>query len=142
MKALKVHNEKMATDFNKVQKLDRDYEDVSGVSPIRYRHKVNLYGLESGIGQFCPIMVENLTRMPEPEEYEDPAILAKNKDKSPLKETKKTNEPKEKSKSPAPAAPAKDKKDEKKKKPAKLVVTNQNKKKAADFSQFNVPGTF
>jgi hypothetical protein len=63
--------------FNPTQKLDRNYEDVSGVSPIRCRHDIDMYGLKDGIGKFNPIMVENINRMPDPDEYEDPDVLKK-----------------------------------------------------------------
>ena len=67
----------MATVFNQKQRLDRDFLDVSGVSPIKNRHPIDLYGLESGLGHFNPIMVENLNKIPEPKDYEDKAALAK-----------------------------------------------------------------
>jgi hypothetical protein len=47
------------------------------VSPIACRHKVDLYGLKDSIGVFNPIMVENINKLPEPEDYEDPAVLKK-----------------------------------------------------------------
>jgi len=56
-----------------------DFKDVSGVSPIRCRHEIDLYGVKSGLGKFNPIMVENINKIPEPEEFEDPAILNKHK---------------------------------------------------------------
>jgi len=56
--------------------------DVSGVSPIRYRHEIDLYGLKDGTGKFCPIMVENLNKIPEPDEYADPDLLKKEADRS------------------------------------------------------------
>ena len=59
----------MSTVFNQKQKLDRDYLDVSGVSPIKNRHEIDLYGVKSGLGKFNPIMVENINKIPEPEEY-------------------------------------------------------------------------
>ena len=43
--------------------------NAPGVSPIRCRHKIDLYGTTSGVGYFNPIMVMNLDKMPEPEEY-------------------------------------------------------------------------
>lgn len=69
----------MATQFNQNQKFDKDYVDLSGVSPIRCRHEIDLYGVKSGLGKFNPIMVENINKLPEPEEFEDPNILKKNK---------------------------------------------------------------
>ena len=56
--------------------------DVSGVSPIRYRHEIDLYGLKDGTGKFCPIMVENLNKIPDPDEYADPDLLKKEADRS------------------------------------------------------------
>jgi hypothetical protein len=29
---------------------DRDYEKSSGVSPIKFRHEIDLYGCKSGVG--------------------------------------------------------------------------------------------
>lgn len=69
LKVLKAHNEFLSTEFNKKSKLDRDYLDVPGVSPIKCRHEVNLYGVKDGIGYFNPIMVENINKMPEDEEF-------------------------------------------------------------------------
>lgn len=81
--------------FNPRQKLDRNYEEVSGVSPIRLRHETDLYGLKDGIGKFNPIMVENINKLPEEEEYEDPDILKKRKKsaekRTPLKSSQKPN---------------------------------------------------
>lgn len=77
--------------FNPTQKLDRNFEEVSGVSPLRCRHEIDLYGLKNGVGMFTPIMVENINRIPEPDEYEDPDILKKQKFKSPLKSSQKPN---------------------------------------------------
>jgi hypothetical protein len=65
----------MATRFNEIQKFDRDFIDVSGVSPIRCRHEIDLYGIKSGLGKFNPIMVENINKLPEPEDYENPKLL-------------------------------------------------------------------
>lgn len=48
-----------------VEALDRNYENVSGVSPIKTRHAVDLLGLKCGVGQFNPIMVENVNKLPE-----------------------------------------------------------------------------
>ena len=45
-KAVQVHNERMASRFNEIQKFDRDYLDVPGVSPIRCRHEIDLYGVK------------------------------------------------------------------------------------------------
>jgi hypothetical protein len=41
-----------------------------------------LYGVKSGLGKFNPIMVENINKLPEPEEFEDPKILNKNKSRA------------------------------------------------------------
>jgi hypothetical protein len=65
--------------FNQKQKLDRNFEEVSGVSPIGCRHAVDLYGLKDSVGVFNPIMVENINKMPEPDDYEDPILLKKQK---------------------------------------------------------------
>lgn len=107
--------------------------------------------MKDGIGVFNPIMVENINKLPEPEDYEDPAVLKRQKSnekkkmvsKSPLKSSQKPNIA-EKSKSPAkPAASSKltGKLDRKNTAP-KLVLTNQNKKNERDFTQFEMPGTF
>ena len=52
---------------------------MSGVSPIACRHPVDLYGLKDSLGVFNPIMVENVNKIPEPEDFEDPAVLNKMK---------------------------------------------------------------
>ena len=107
LKATKAHYEAQNTMFNNKQKLDRNYEEVSGVSPIRLRHDTDLYGLKDGIGKFNPIMVENINKMPEEDDYEDPDILKKKKAKemkSPLKSSQKPNmESASKAKSPSAA---------------------------------------
>ena len=136
-KAIRAHNEDQMNKFNQKQKLDRNFEEVSGVSPIACRHPVDLYGLKNSIGVFNPIMVENINKLPEPEEYEDPVVLKKmksaekkkNASKSPLKSSSKANI--DQNKSPAkpaakPTASAKVYgKVEKVKNPAaKLVLTN------------------
>ena len=77
--AVKAHNENMANRFNEIQKFDRDWAEVPGVSPIRCRHEVDLYGVKSGVGKFNPIMVENVNKLLEPEDYEDAKTLAKKK---------------------------------------------------------------
>ena len=55
--------------------MDRDYEDVSGVSPIRNRHDVDLYGVKNGLGKFNPIMVENVNKIPDIYDYEAPEVI-------------------------------------------------------------------
>ena len=42
--ALKYHNEDVGNTFNQTKKFDRDYEGVAGVSPIKRRHPVDLFG--------------------------------------------------------------------------------------------------
>lgn len=61
--------------FNQKQKLDRDFLDVPGVSPLRFRHDIDLYGTKSGLGQFNPIMVENINKIPDIYDCEDPRML-------------------------------------------------------------------
>lgn len=36
-----------------------------------------MYGVKSGLGSLNPILLENINRIPEPEEYEDPDVLKK-----------------------------------------------------------------
>lgn len=116
--AVKVHNEKMATRFNEIQKFDRDYLDVAGVSPIRCRHEIDLYGVKSGLGKFNPIMVENINKLPEPEDFEHPEILKNMAAKSAKKEAKDPKSAQKKvEKSPVPAPG-------KVKTPSKLILTN------------------
>lgn len=79
LKAAKAHHELQMNKFNQKQKLDRNFEEVSGVSPIGCRHPVDLYGIKDSIGIFNPIMVENINKLPEPEDYEDPMVLKKQK---------------------------------------------------------------
>jgi len=67
----------MADKFNQKSKLDRDFLEVSGVSPIRCRHEYDLYGVKSGIGKFNPIMVENLNKIPEDGDFLGPNELKK-----------------------------------------------------------------
>ena len=125
-KAVKVHNENMSTQFNQIQQLDRDFKEASGVSPIRYRHDIDLYGVSCGMGSLAPILLENLNRLPDPEEYEDPRIVKKNAAKE-AKEKEKADAKaaKEGKKPPAPKpakAPAAAKKGGGKQ--SKLVLTN------------------
>jgi len=87
-----------------------------------------------------PIMLENINRIPEPEDFEDPVMLAKMGYKSPSKVEK----------SPLGASQAGNQSQMKgaagektaQKGPQKLVVTNQGKKKGPDFSQPMLPGSF
>lgn len=105
-KAVKAHNVAMADKFNQGAKLDRDFLDVSGVSPIRCRHEYDLYGVKSGIGKFNPIMVENINKIPEEEDFLDNATLKKKaaqKEKSAAKGAEKGEKKKEEK---APAKPA------------------------------------
>jgi hypothetical protein len=57
IKKIKLHQEAMATQLNQVAAMDRDFMNAPGVSPIRMRHPMDLYGSKSGIGHFNPIMV-------------------------------------------------------------------------------------
>ena len=75
LKAYKAHYADMGTRFNQDQRLDRDHEDVSGVSPIRHRHDVDLYGVKNGLGKFNPIMVENVNRIPDIYDYDAPEAI-------------------------------------------------------------------
>lgn len=85
----KAHANVQTSQVNQNAKLDRDYEFATGVSPIRFRHEIDLYGTKIGVGKFNPIMVENLHRFPDPEEYQHGVM---NKDKQ--------NKEKEKEKTP------------------------------------------
>ena len=72
--------------------LDRDFANAPGVSPIRYRHHTDLYGVLSGVGFLNPIMVQNLLKNPEPEEYmpeEDLKKIGKSAKKESASKTKK-----------------------------------------------------
>lgn len=63
---LKAHNERIGNKVAPTKKLDGMYMNVSGVSPIRCRHEIDLYGLKDGTGYFNPIMVDNINgRYPE-----------------------------------------------------------------------------
>jgi hypothetical protein len=116
----------MATRVNQMAKLDKDYDFVSGVSPIRFRHETNIYGTGCGLGKFLPIMVENLNKLPEPEDYKNPDDISKKKEKGILKkEDKKDNKPTVELK--------------KEKKKVVLVLSNSNKSKSKDFSKFSKP---
>ena len=121
--------------FNPTQKLDRNFEEVSGVSPIRCRHDTDLYGLKDGVGKFNPIMVENINKIPEPDEYEDPEILKKQK--SPLKSSQKPNM---QSSAKSPGTAKTGARVEKTK--SKLILSNQGGPPKRDFSQFEMPATF
>jgi hypothetical protein len=95
---------------------------VAGVSPIRCRHEIDLYGVKSGLGKFNPIMVENINKLPEPEDFEHPDILKQNAAKSAKKDAAKDPKSAKKEAPPKPA-PGKCKT------PSKLVLTNQDKGK-------------
>ena len=83
LKAYKAHCAELSTKFNHDQRLDRDHEDVSGVSPIRHRHNVDLYGVKNGLGKFNPIMVENINKIPDIYDYAAPEVVKEfNQDKS------------------------------------------------------------
>ena len=81
--AVKKHKEELTNQLAKTAKLDRDYENVSGVSPIQNRPEIDLYGVKSGLGTLNPILLENVNRIPEPEDYEDPELLKKRGYKKP-----------------------------------------------------------
>lgn len=83
LEALKKHKEDLSNQLAKVQKLDRDIEHASGVSPIQNRPEIDLYGVKSGLGTLNPILLENINKIPEPEDYEDPELLKKRGYKSP-----------------------------------------------------------
>ena len=133
--AVKHHNEAMANRFNQVQKFDKDWPEVPGVSPIRCRHEIDLYGVKSGIGKFNPIMVENINKLLEEEDHEPVPNPQKgmSASKSAKKEAGGKSAKKEKA---APAAP------KEKKTPSKLVLTNKSKKAGPDFSKATVPASF
>ena len=76
-KAKKAHYDAMANRLNPSNKLDKVFQEASGVSPIQNRHPIDLYGTKIGLGLHNPIMVENINKLPEPEEFEDPAVLLK-----------------------------------------------------------------
>lgn len=135
--AVKVHNELMANRFNQIQKFDKDWPEVPGVSPIRCRHEVDLYGVKSGLGKFNPIMVENVNKILEPEDYEDNKGKGAQA-KSAKKEKKDDKAGGKSAKKEAPAPP----KEKEKKTPSKLVLTNKREKTGPDYSQFSLPATF
>ena len=58
---------------------------MSGVSPIRNRPEIDLYGVKSGLGINNPILLENINKIPGPEDYEDPELLKKRGYTSPPK---------------------------------------------------------
>ena len=59
--------------------------DVSGVSPIKLRKPIDLYGVKMGLGNNNPILVENINKIVGPEDYEDPELLKKRGYTSPPK---------------------------------------------------------
>lgn len=95
-----------------------------------------MYGVKSGLGKFNPIMVENINKLPEPEDFEDPEILRRTAAKSAKKAGKEPKSAQKKiEKSPLPAAG-------KVKTPYKLVLTNQNKGNRPNYDKFSMPATF
>jgi len=42
---------------------------------VRYRHPIDLYGVKNGLGKFCPIMVENINKIPDIYMHEDPEVI-------------------------------------------------------------------
>jgi len=60
----KAHMQRQANRVNQIAKFDNELDLASGVSPIKCRHPIDLYGTKCGIGKFNPIMVENINRIP------------------------------------------------------------------------------
>lgn len=79
-----------------------------------------MYGTESGVGHFNPVMVQNLLRIPEPEEFENPDKLSKTK---PKEATGKSAE-KAPAKSATKTAKAPSLANSSQRGPSKLVLTN------------------
>ena len=55
------------------------------MSPIKNRPEIDLYGVKSGLGHLNPILLENINKIPGPEDYEDPELLKKRGYTSPPK---------------------------------------------------------
>lgn len=55
------------------------------MSPIKNRPEIDLYGVKSGLGHLNPILLENINKIPGPEDYEDPELLKKRGYASPPK---------------------------------------------------------
>ena len=55
--AVKTHQENQTSKLNPTIGFDRSYKDASGVSPIRCRMNIDLYGTGDGMGEFNPILV-------------------------------------------------------------------------------------
>lgn len=64
-KVLEVHEVKESNNVNPTRKFNSDYMIAQGVSPLKCRHPIDLYGVKSGVGCFNPIMVENINKKPE-----------------------------------------------------------------------------
>ena len=137
------HFQREADKFAPTKKLNSNYMNVSGISPISCRHEIDLYGTKSGIGKFNPIMVENVYQRP-PESLFDKPVNKKINAKSitPKKDGQKSAE-KSAEKKPF-IKPSKLNKENSTTKPskAKLVLTNQNKSKPDYNKQFTLPGSF
>ena len=89
---MKKHATAQGNLTNKARRLDREYENASGVSPIRARNEIDLFGLKCGINQNTPILVENVNKIPEPVDYVDPEMLRKmGYARSPLKNSQHLN---------------------------------------------------
>ena len=94
-------------------------------------------------------MVENVNKIPDILDFEDPEVikqLEKADKKTPVKGSQKNGAEKSNDKGKSPAKPksanARQARPGGRPAPAKLVLTNQNKKKRDDFTQFKRPGTF
>lgn len=74
---VKRHATSQGARVNKSRRLDRDYENVAGKSPIRVRHEQDLFGNKCGVSQFNPILVENHNKIVHEDDYEDPEMLRK-----------------------------------------------------------------
>lgn len=92
-------------------------------------------------------MVENINRIPEEDDYEDPDVLKKKKKsaekkrmKSPLKSSQKPNMDSN-AKSPG-TAKSFGKVDRSKAPKSKLILSNQGGSAKRDFSKFEMPATF
>lgn len=150
---MKAHHEREGNRYAPTKKLDGNYLNVSGVSPIRCRHEIDLYGTKDGTGKFNPIMVQNLHSRAGHELFQ---TLNEKVNQTPTKSDKKNGDPKSAGKSgakdqkstsskPAPIVKsAKLNKNQQKdeKKGATLKLTNQDKKRKDLDSKFNIPATF
>ena len=91
-KVVKKHAKYHGDQQTKTHRLDREYENAPGVSPVRARHEIDLFGFKCGVGKTNPILVENVNKIPEPPDYVDPEMLRKmGYAKSPLKNNQTMN---------------------------------------------------